>query len=84
MIKYHFISRDPHIDEYIAKMATWIVENSSYSYEQTYKMFRESQLKINELFEPYPETIFHDDPAKWAELLAINWGIIEERELEFV
>ena len=49
-----------------------------------YNMFKFDALDIKQLFEPYPETIFHDDPAKWAELIAVKWDIIEEKELEFV
>lgn len=47
-------------------------------------LFKRHRKQIENLFEPYPETAFHDDPAKWAELLVINWGLIEKQELEFV
>lgn len=84
MRKYHFISSEPQISEYVGAMAKWIQENSNYSYEEVLTLFEKEQEKVKNLFKPYPETIFHDDPAKWAELFATNWGIIEERELEFV
>lgn len=84
MKKYHFISRNPNVSEYVRAMAEWIVENSDYSYDQVFELFAKNSTQIENLFEPYPETIFHDDPAKWAELLATNWGLIQEKELEFV
>lgn len=83
MKEYHFISRDPHISEYVNAMASWIEENSDYSYSQVLQLFNKRKEQIEDLFSPYPETIFHDDPAKWAELLAANWGLVKERELEF-
>ncbi|EWG08408.1 hypothetical protein [Cytobacillus firmus] len=83
MKKYHFISRNPNISEYVGSMARWIQDNSDYSYDQVLELFTLRREQIENLFEPYPETIFHDDPAKWAELLATNWGIIQEKELEF-
>lgn len=65
-------------------MANWIEENSSLSAEEIKELFLQDQERIVSIFEPYPETIFHDDPAKWAEMLAISWELIEEPELEFV
>lgn len=84
MKKYHFMTKDPAIREYVHDMANWITENSEYTYDQVLKMFTRNREQIEDLFKPYAETIFHDEPAKWAELLAISWGLIEEEELEFV
>lgn len=83
MRKYHFISRNPNISAYVGAMAEWIENNSEYSYDQVFELFAKNSAQIENLFQPYPETIFHDDPAKWAELLATNWGLIQEKELEF-
>ncbi|MEL4030516.1 hypothetical protein NST89_18480 [Caldifermentibacillus hisashii] len=84
MRKYQFISCDPYIQAYVDAMAKWIERNSSSSYNDIYKVFEQNALKLKRLFEPYPEDAFHDDPEKWAELLAISWNLIEEKELEFV
>lgn len=69
---------------YIDEMAKWMEENSDCSSEEIYSLFVQEHEKIQSLFEPYPEIVFHEDPAKWAELLASSWGIIEESELVFV
>lgn len=82
MKKYHFIE-DQKITEYVEAMVDWIQVNSGESYDTISEYFSRNEKQIENLFVPYPETIFHDDPAKWAELLATNWGLIEERELEF-
>lgn len=84
MKEYQFISKDPDVVEYVGDMVFWIKENSECSLEQIETFMEQDKTKIQELFEPYPETIFHDSPAKWAELLASSWGIIKKRELEFV
>lgn len=81
MEKYFNFS-NPQIIEYIEAMAKWIEENSDYSYKEILEIL--SREKIENLFEPYPEIIFHNDPEKWAELFATSLGIIEEKELEFV
>ncbi len=36
---------------------------------------------LHELFDEEPEILFHDDPAKWAELLALRWGWVSRDEL---
>jgi uncharacterized protein Yka (UPF0111/DUF47 family) len=84
MKRFQYISSNEHIVNYVEKMAIWMEENSSVSPKVIEQLFKKYQKEVRELFNPYPETIFHDDPAKWAELLAINWGLIEEPELVFV
>ena len=84
MKKYQFISGNEQIQNYVHEMGKWMEDNTKYTYEEIYNMFKFDALDIKQLFEPYPETIFHDDPAKWAELIAVKWDIIEEKELEFV
>lgn len=81
-MRYH-ITDNPEVAEYQQDMVSWIEENSQYSRSQIEELFTEHETQLNKIFYPDPETIFHDDPAKWAELLAINWGIMEE-ELEFI
>lgn len=81
---YHFISDDPEIVMYVEKMAKWIEMRSGQSPQYIQSLFIEKQDKIKGLFESYPETIFHEDPEKWAELLATNWGLIKKQELVFV
>lgn len=84
MRKFDFVSSNQHITEYVEEMANWVEQNSDCTQEEVFHLFYQHHEKIQNLFNPYPETIFHDEPAKWAELLAINWGVINEPELEFV
>lgn len=77
------VEKNPYIEEYVTAMSNWIKENSQTPPEIISELFAQNHAQIEDLFKPYPETIFHDDPSKWAELLAINWGVIQERELEF-
>lgn len=75
---------DKRIEEYINKMSKWIQANLNKSEEEVNLLFQNDQNAIIELFDPYPETIFHDDPAKWAELFAIRWGLLKEVEMELL
>ena len=36
---------------------------------------------LHELFDEDPEILYHDDPAKVAELLAVGWGWISMDDL---
>lgn len=81
---YLFISKDPKIAMYIEEMAKWMESHSDCPPKKIHSLFVQEHEKIQSLFEPYPEIVFHEDPAKWAELLASSWGIIEEPELMFV
>lgn len=71
MLKYQLISKDASITEYIEEMAQWIYKHSGYSQEDVSELFYKHRQDLNELFESSLESIFHDDPAKWAEMLAI-------------
>jgi len=83
MKEYLITIKNPDITEYVEAMTSWIRDNSQSSPEVISELFTRNHEQIDNLFKPYPETIFHDDPAKWAELLATNWGLIQEQELEF-
>lgn len=84
MRRYHFISRDERIVDYVEAMATWMEQNSDASSEEVYRLFYQNQGRIRDHLHEYSLTIFHDEPAKWAEILATTWELIEEPELEFV
>jgi hypothetical protein len=82
-MSYQFISKNKHVVQYVEDMAEWIEQNSPCTSREVFKLFVRNREKVQSIFNPYPETIFHDDPAKWAELFANTWGVIEEVELEF-
>ncbi|WP_078395869.1 hypothetical protein [Shouchella patagoniensis] len=83
MIQFQF-SNNHEIENYIGQMIEWLSRDLDLSHEDVLHFFEEHKSQVTGLFSPYPETIFHDDPAKWAEILATSWGLIQEREIEFV
>lgn len=82
-LSYQF-SNNKNIQQYIEDMATWIVNNSSCSIQEVEDLFISHKDKIENIFSPHPETAFHYDPSKFAEMLAIHWSLISEPEFEFV
>lgn len=82
-VSHFIISRNTEITEYVEAMARWIQENSCYSYDEILDLFESKRNEIENLVNN-SDIIYHDDPAKWGELLAIKWGLIEEPKLEFV
>jgi hypothetical protein len=84
--KFLEIYPDKDVAEYIEEMSKWIVNNSDgkYSKDEIDNLFLNNKDLIRELFEPYPETITGEDVGKWAELLAVRWGILDEPEIEFL
>lgn len=86
MNKFFEIYPDKNVAEYIEEMSKWIVNNSNgnYSKDEIDNLFLSNKDLIRQLFEPYPETITREDVGKWAELLAIRWGILDEPEIEFL
>lgn len=75
------VKRD--IDEYKQEMIEWIVSHTDKTYKEIQIMFDNDKQRLDLLFEPYPETVMHCDPVKWAEMLSVLWKLIEEPELEF-
>lgn len=86
MNKFLEIYPDKDVAVYIEEMSKWIFENTdgSYSQEEIDNLFLNNKDLVRKLFEPYPETITGEDVGKWAELLAIRWGILEEPEIDFL
>jgi hypothetical protein len=86
MSKFLEIYPDKDVAEYIEEMSKWIVNNTNgrYSKDEIDNLFLNNKDLIRGLFEPYPETITGEDVGKWAELLAIRWGILDKSEIEFL
>ena len=86
MNKFLKIYPDEDVAEYIEEMSKWIVNNSNgkYSKDEIGNLFLNNKDLIRELFKPYPETITGEDVGKWAELLAVRWGILDELEIKFL
>jgi hypothetical protein len=86
MSKFLEIYPDKNVAEYIEEMSKWIVNNldGRCSKDEIDNLFLKHKDLIRELFEPYPEIITGEDVGKWAELLAIRWGILDKTEIEFL
>ncbi|MBP3037927.1 hypothetical protein J9303_00185 [Bacillaceae bacterium Marseille-Q3522] len=80
----HQFSENEYIQIYIEQMAEWIVENTDISIIEIETMMTKHKSEVMEVFNPFPETIFHFDPSKFAEMLAINWNLIKKPLIQFV
>ncbi|MFJ8531520.1 hypothetical protein [Bacillus sp. NPDC094106] len=80
------IYNDEHVANYIKEMSEWIFEQTKevYSQEEINKKFFEKKDVIRDLFAPYRETIMSQSVEKWAEMLAVSWGLLTEPHIEFV
>lgn len=82
--EYSFISKNNSVVEFVEEMAAWIEFATLLSNKEVKQLFLQDKTRVLAIFAPYPETILSSDPSYWAEILAVNWGVLAERPLEFV
>jgi len=75
---------DPRVIVYIDVMANSLSCEYHRSMNETYAKLMDSVDTLHQVFDEEPEIVLHDDPAKWAEILAVRFGWADKRQIEFV
>jgi hypothetical protein len=69
--------------EYINQMKIWIMENTAANQEKINQLFNDGKCSLINFVD---ESVLYSDvsPAKYAEIFAVNWGLLDKPEIHFV
>ena len=75
---------DPRVQAYLDNMYHWFEKEFSMPRMEFNQRLHQDTSVVIRMFSEEPEIVYHDDPAKWAEILAVRWKLKPSRHIEFV